>query len=390
MRPCGVLLRLFFIVLAIVLAVSRASWSQQPATMTDSFSTQERLRRSSWWPTKGAASRQSYTGPSGCAQCHGSIAATQQEHSMARALAPAQDSMILRSHASENFRLGSFAYSITHEGRGGFSYSVSDGTRSVSSPITWAFGIGKVGQSYISQEGGTFRELRFSYFHNLEAFDVTPNQSIKVATSLDKARGRVVSHDEIQKCFACHSTASTASDRFDPAQLIPGVTCEACHGPGADHAAAMKSKLDVGTELIFNPGHLKPVDLVDFCGACHTSWWDVTLHESIDVPSVRFQPYRLERSRCWGKGDPRITCVGCHDPHKPLVRDTSAYDAQCLGCHVSGPAAKTTSDHPGAACPQAKANCVSCHMPKYPAADMHFEYTDHQIRVARPGEPFRD
>jgi Cytochrome c554 and c-prime len=309
---------------------------------------------------------------------------------MAHAIAPAPKSMILRSHSPQNFRLGAFDYSITDDGRGGFRYSVNDGKRSVSAPITWAFGIGKVGQSYISQENGSFRELRFSYFHNPQAFDVTPNQSVIAATSLEKAAGRIVSSDEIQRCFGCHSTASTASDHFDPAQLIPGVTCEGCHGPGADHAAAIESKLQGGTELIFNPGRLKPVDLVDFCGACHTSWWDVTLHESIDVPSVRFQPYRLERSRCWGKGDPRITCVACHDPHKPLVRDAGSYDTQCLSCHVSGRAAKPTSDHPGAACPQATAKCVSCHMPQYEAADMHFKYTDHQIRVAKPGEPFRD
>jgi hypothetical protein len=63
----------------------------------------------------------------------------------------------------------------------------------------------------------------------------------------------------------------------------------------------VKSKLDVGTELIFNPGQLKPVDLVDFCGACHTSWWDVTLHESIDVPSMRFQTYSAGAKPVLGK-----------------------------------------------------------------------------------------
>jgi len=54
---------------------------------------------------------------------------------------------------------------------------------------------------------------------------------------------------------------------------------------------------------------------VDYCGSCHRTWWDVTLDESPGLKSLRFQPYRLENSRCWGKGDARLTCVACHDPH---------------------------------------------------------------------------
>ena len=53
------------------------------------------------------------------------------------------------------------------------------------------------------------------------------------------------------------------------------------------------------------------------------------------VFNVRFAPYRLENSRCWAEGDSRITCVACHDPHKPLSHDVASYDANCLACHVS-------------------------------------------------------
>ena len=51
--------------------------------------------------------------------------------------------------------------------------------------------------------------------------------------------------------------------------------------------------------------------------------------------NVRFQPYRLENSRCWkeGKGDARITCLSCHDPHQPLAMDPASYDSSCLQCH---------------------------------------------------------
>ena len=33
--------------------------------------------------------------------------------------------------------------------------------------------------------------------------------------------------------------------------------------------------------------------------------------------------------------DSRLTCIACHDPHEPLVRDASFYDQECLSCHSS-------------------------------------------------------
>src|SRR5258708_5280209 len=98
----------------------------------------------------------------------------------------------------------------------------------------------------------------------------------------------------------------------------------------------------------------------------------------------RFPPYRIENSRCWGKGDARLTCVACHDPHRPLQRDATYYDQRCLSCHVNSADAKPAADHPGSACPVARKDCVTCHMPKARVEDIPVEFTDHQIRVVRP------
>ena len=57
---------------------------------------------------------------------------------------------------------------------------------------------------------------------------------------------------------------------------MPGVTCEACHGPGAKHVNLMDEEKPAEARLaIFNPRRLNPVALVDFCGACHRTWNDV-------------------------------------------------------------------------------------------------------------------
>jgi len=55
-----------------------------------------------------------------------------------------------------------------------------------------------------------------------------------------------------------------------------------------------------------------------------------------------------------------------------------------LRCHVNSADAKPTADHTGSACPVARKDCVTCHMPKARVEDIPLEFTDHQIRVVRP------
>jgi hypothetical protein len=365
------------------------AFAQAPATITEQLTTPERIDKSKWWPTDGRAAKDEYAGSRACEQCHSIIVKSQSRHSMAKASAPAESSDTLRDAAGQSFRLGEYEYKITREADGSFHYTASNAGKTVSLPINWVFGAGKVGQSYLAQSDGTFREVRFSYFATLHAFGVTPNQSPQAATSMNKASSRLLTGAEAQRCFGCHTTASTVGKQFEPANAMPGISCEGCHGAGSKHVAAMKAgDLDLGSAAIVNPKDLRPVDLVDFCGACHTTWWDAKRIGATGVANVRFQPYRLESSRCWGKGDARLTCISCHNPHQPLVREARAYDSRCLSCHASSKQSKPTAEQPGAACPVAKEDCVTCHMPKYEVPDMHYQYTDHRIRVAKTGEAF--
>lgn len=370
-----------------------AGWSQTPSTIADQLTTPERIAKSKWWPTDGKAPRSDYAGLGACQECHFAIVKSQAQHSMAKTSVPAPKSDILRDHTGQVFRVDIYDYKIVPALNGAFSYTVSDSTladpsKMMTEPITWAFGAGKVGQSYLSEQGGNFHEVRFSYFETLHSFGVTPNQSPQSATSIRKATGRILSGEEVERCFGCHTTASKVRNHFEPANALSGVTCEGCHGPGAKHVLAMKAgDLDAGLAAIVNPRELKPVELVDFCGACHTTWWDAKRIGATGVANVRFQPYRLEGSRCWKKEDARLTCVGCHNPHQPLVREARAYDTHCLSCHVA-PGTKPTAEHPLSGCPVAKQDCVTCHMPKYEVPDMHYKYTDHRIRVVKADDAF--
>jgi len=146
----------------------------------------------------------------------------------------------------------------------------------------------------------------------------------------------------------------------------------------------MQSGQQDAAGTILNPGSLTPAAAVDFCGACHRTSVDVELQGEEGIGTVRFPAFRLQTSRCWGAGDKRITCMGCHDPHVEVTHDISYYDKKCLGCHVAQ-GLQPTGEKPGKACPVATEKCSTCHMPKYEIADFHARFTDHQIRVVKAG-----
>lgn len=369
----------------VCLLFSFATRAQSPETLADQFSTAERVKQKGWWPTKGDAPLIEYVGPAVCARCHSDVAASQKNTRMARTARPAADSELLQSHDGLNFSQGPYTYRIRRNGDSEV-YSVTDGKQTISEPLSWSVGTGNNGQSYLFEHSGSLFEGRMSYYRASQSFDLTPNHPSTPAESLEKAIGRKISADEAPKCFGCHTTASTVSGTFSPGGAIPGITCEVCHGPGSAHVAAIRSGMqETGAGLVLNPGKLSPSDSVDFCGSCHRTWWDVKLAGLTGIGTLRFPAYRLERSRCWGKGDARITCVACHDPHQLLVKDTAAYDQKCLSCHVAM-GSKPTSDHPSEACTVSTKDCASCHMPKYEVPDMHTRFTDHMIRVVRKGE----
>lgn len=309
---------------------------------------------------------------------------------MARAASPPADADVLKNHPRLATGSPGYNYEITSAGTGSI-YSVSDGTSSVSQPLAWAFGVGVVGQTYIFEKQGTIYESRVSYYSSLQGLDFTLGHRPPLPNQLVTAPGRAISTTEARLCFGCHMTASTTGSQLDLKHASPGVGCEACHGPGARHVQAMhEGHVEQGRRVVLNPKQLNPIDSVDFCGACHRTAWDVRLGGMTGIVTVRFQPYRLEKSKCWGKGDARLTCIACHDPHLPLVQQEESYDQRCLACHQSKPKARISQDHPGTACPVSTGKCVSCHMPKVELPGFHAKFTDHWIRIAKPGEPYQD
>lgn len=354
------------------------------------MATDERLEAPGWWPTKRTASLDDFVGTKECARCHAKIVATQIDTPMAHAASLPADSNVLREHKRLLGQTGPYSYTLSKE-EAARNYSVGDGANSISEPLGWAFGLGNKGQTYVYERNGSFFESRMSFFKSLQSLDLTPGHSPKIPPNVEEALGRLLDPDTVRRCFGCHTTASTTRAGFNPSRLVFGVDCEACHGPGAQHADLMDAEKNAeGRRAIFNPRSLGPVAQVDFCGACHRTWSDVYEAGITGVENVRFQPYRLENSRCWRDGDARLSCIACHDPHQPLNHDAGTYDEKCLACHASSRSQKPSRDHPGKACPAAAKNCVTCHMPQVQFPSMHAPFVDHHIRIVRPKSTYPD
>ena len=344
--------------------------------------TADRIHGPGWWPTKGTAPRSDYADAAACAPCHPAQSASQPSTSMAHTAMDVARSEVLRGAQRLTFAGGGYSYEIVTNDRRTL-YTVTNGTRVSSAPLTWAFGVGSVGQSFLFNRDGAFYEARVSYYESLKGLAFTPGRAVDAPRDLDEAMARRVNETEARRCFACHTTASTTDNRFDPSKAVPGITCEACHGPGRRHVDAMKQRQRVGgLAPMLNPARLTPDESVDFCGSCHATFWDVALEGARGIAALRSQPYRLQSSRCWIAGDARLTCVACHDPHKPLVTEARKYDDRCLSCHVTS-GGEPTTERPGRSCPTGKSECTGCHMPKYDVPDMRHEFTDHLIRLPK-------
>jgi len=268
-----------------------------------------------------------------------------------------------------SFRQGEFAYDVRKTPQG-LMYTVTGKGGRMEAPLEWAFGTGTTGVTWLFRQDGRWHETRVSLYLQIKGLDLTVGAANQAPSTLAEAAGKALSASDAAECFGCHSTGAVRGNAIDFAALRPGVHCDNCHEGALDHARTRSA--------IRNPGKGTAEEISEFCGRCHRTWEQVQLMRIRGINTIRFQPYRLTNSKCYDADDKRISCIACHDPHAPKVAaNPAAYDSRCLACHTQG---KT--------CPTATSACTSCHMPKFELPGAHREFTDHQIRVIRAGQPF--
>ena len=325
-----------------------------------------------------------------CAGCHASQARPQPDTPMGRGMQWPDLNPLFKTHPQMSFRKGAYTYTVETKG-GQTTYSVTDGTRTISLPIHWSFGKGA--QTWVLEKDGQLLESMVSYYPSIDGLEVTTGDEPLKPQNLDEAVGRKLRTSEPKDCFGCHSTGSVANGKLHLETLEPGVRCQHCHAGAESHMVAALQGDAYGTA----PPDLRKLtseDMSNFCGQCHRTWETVVRSHWRGEVDVRFQPYRLANSKCFDGTDPRASCIACHDPHQDLVREDSYYDPKCLACHASKNelegSAQTASQRDAKACPVASDKCASCHMPQVKLPNGLVTFHDHEIRIAKPGMPYPD
>jgi hypothetical protein len=286
--------------------------------------------------------------PTDCARCHPAETARFGAAGMTKAMRPGSADL------NTSGAVGPYRYAVADS-----RYTVSDGVNRVEFPIAWTFGEGSTGQTWVYRDAGVWHESRASYFATIKSLDITIGQQSITPHGLSEAAGRELSASEARQCFGCHATGE-----------VPGIQCERCHQAAEAHlknvAEAPRSLAKLTTE-----------EMSDFCGACHRTWSQIAINGPHGPQNVRFQPYRLEGSKCYDAADTRIRCTACHNPHEPLETKLIAYDSKCMACHSSCRAGN-------------QKECVTCHMPAVELPGAHKTFKDHRIRIVRPNEAYPD
>jgi len=245
---------------------------------------------------------------------------------------------------------------------------------SISQPFDLVIGSGRKGQTYLYWgENDQLFQLPVSYWTALNSWVNSPGYGDR---SLDFSR------PVLPRCLECHATSFQpvnergVVNRFSRDDYVLGVSCERCHGPGAQHIAlngAGKSK--PSDQAIVNPAKLPRARQLDLCALCHggvglsktpTFSFKVgdVLAEHIQLETPKpdepldvhgNQLALLERSKCFTSSE--MTCTTCHDVHRPQ-RDVREFSDKCLQCHKvqsCGLFPKRGNAIAG--------KCVDCHMP---------------------------
>jgi hypothetical protein len=341
----------------------------------------------------GAGAQTGSAAPAACAKCHVE-ALTQPSTYMAHALETIEQARVLTEHPVLTTSVGKYSYRVERKGNQS-EYSVSDGAQTLTLPIRWTMGASSaLGQTFILEKDGELYESRVSWFRELNGLGPTLGSGGSAPADIVQAAGRLMSQSDKLRCFGCHATNVAHGRELTLNTLTPGVQCSHCHVGTEEHLVAMQQKPPppVPLELRKLIG-MSADQAANFCGQCHRTWAEIASQPNPGIANVRFQPYRLTSSKCFDPDDARISCLACHNPHHDFTEPKAvSFDRQCLSCHAGGkPGVRKASvaPKPGAkACPVAKENCVSCHMPRLDLPGAHYKFIDHRIRIVKPNEPY--
>jgi tetratricopeptide (TPR) repeat protein len=207
-------------------------------------------------------------------------------------------------------------------------------------------------------------------------------------------------------CYGCHvSQLATnyiaSSDTYRTTWGEPGINCETCHGPSADHVRKFRERTPGEDLHILSMKRLTIQQRNEACASCHAK---LTPLDGAFRPGGRFFDHynlvALENDDFYPDGRDRrenytytdwlmsacarsgkLDCIHCHTS-SGRYRFAAAAEANnaCLPCHEER--VKNAKAHSHHAAGSAGSRCVSCHMSTTEYAKMR--RSDHSMRPPAP------
>jgi predicted CXXCH cytochrome family protein len=393
-------------------------------------------------PDRGRQTSPEYAGSESCRGCHSTIYMEWSQSGMAKMLRPYEAKNVVGDFQRDNqfyledeaqHRNGSFqatrrqmpyARMVVRNQRHYFDLLQSDGDWHTY-PVDYTIG-SKFQQAYATKlPNGEIHVFPIQYssvtkrWINYWKIIDTPGSQRADLRAWEKLDA-TTSYQAI--CAVCHTSQlrNTKGGGFDLQNVHfqePGINCEMCHGPSAQHVVEMAMNQHFPKRPLDPPVSFRDIsnrDFIRICAQCHmqsalrkpggsgglnfsSSGEFFVTNQSIPFGEfsragffkdgrfrqTTFIVEALERSRCFKKGE--VSCGTCHDPHgaDALLNPTSLKfrdqpDRMCTPCHSQFDDRTRLAAHTRHRPDSEGSRCISCHMPRIMDA-LLFRARTHQI-----------
>ena len=326
-----------------------------------------------------------FAGSAACANCHKDI---YQSHILTAHHLTSQKANEKNIKGSYGDSKNKFYYNsdiyVAVEKRDSQLYQVEyvNGVQQYMASFDITVGSGKRGQTFLYWYHNKILQMPLTYFTSLDQWTNSPGFSNRV----------IFRRPVTSRCLECHSTyfektsdEKTEPEDFSKTNIIYGVECEKCHGPGEEHVEFhMKNPNEKIGQYIINPKNFTRTQSLDLCRLCHGGRLektkpsftfqsgdkladyfavDTSSKDAADIDVHGNQYGMLAASKCFKMS--QMTCVTCHSPHENQENQKEVFSQRCMSCH--------TEQHDNFCKLKGKTgiaiakNCIDCHMPEQPS-----------------------
>ena len=340
-----------------------------------------------------------YAGSEACRSCHKAIydSFVQTAHFLTSATASKEFIKGSFDSGSNIFTYNKFMYVQMDAVNDSFyQTSMVSGVPFQSESFDIVIGSARKGQTYLYWNGPKLYQLPVSYYTAQSSWCNSPGYPSTIA-KFDRQVGA--------QCMECHATYAhtdiASNDMLFPdREIIYGIQCERCHGPGRQHMAWFTAHpKDSVSKYIINAKYLSRQQQLDACALCHsglrtekqpafsfaagdtldnysTPDYNTDSASMLDVHGNQYG--LLTASKCFHMSE--MTCSSCHNAHNNEYSNEKIFSQRCMNCHNN-----TSHD----TCTLKKRdgivlsdNCIDCHMPLQSSKKIFLQLTDREKSTA--------